>query len=223
MRPERVALFGYAHVPWMKKHQGMIDETALPGSLERYRQCQAATDVLLAEGYQKVGFDHFAVPGDKLAIASRAGTLRRNFQGYTVDGHDALIGLGASAIGRLPQGYVQNVVATHEYQRRANEGVTAIERGVALTADDRVRGYAIERLLCDFSLDFTDLRERFGEIAEPVVQDAVAVALEDGNGTTRLLPGRLEVTDIGRPFVRTVAAALDAYLDVGGARYSKAV
>ena len=223
MRPERVALFGYAHVPWMKKHQGMIDETALPGSLERYRQCQAATDVLLAEGYQKVGFDHFAVPDDKLAIASRAGTLRRNFQGYTVDGHDALIGLGASAIGRLPQGYVQNVVATHEYQRRANEGVTAIERGVALTADDRVRGYAIERLLCDFSLDFTDLRERFGEIAEPVVQDAVAVALEDGNGTTRLLPGRLEVTDIGRPFVRTVAAALDAYLDVGGARYSKAV
>ena len=113
LHPERVALFGYAHVPWMKKHQGMIDEKTLPDATERYRQCEAATEVLVAQGYERVGFDHFALPHDKLAIASRTGALRRNFQGYTVDPHDALIGLGASAIGRLPQGYVQNVVSTH--------------------------------------------------------------------------------------------------------------
>ena len=223
LRPERIALFGYAHVPWMKKHQAMIDEASLPNSLERYRQSQAAAAELLANGYQPIGFDHFALPHDSLAIASRTGRLHRNFQGYTVDEHDALIGLGASAIGRLPQGHIQNVVATHEYERRALAGTGAVEKGVALSEDDNVRGYAIERLLCDFALDFGDLRSRFGQAAEPVIDDAVNFAMGDQNGLSNLLPGRLEVTDQGKPFVRTVAAALDAYLQVGGARYSKAV
>lgn len=223
MRPERVALFGYAHVPWMKKHQSMIDEKALPDALERYRQSQAAAAELLALGYERVGFDHFALLHDSLAMACRSGRLHRNFQGYTTDEHDALIGLGASAIGRLPQGYVQNTVSTHEYQRLALEGRGVIARGVALTSDDCVRGYAIERLLCDFHLDFADLRHRFGAAAEPVVEDAVAVALNDEHGIARLLPGRLEVTDRGRAFARTVAAGLDAYLQVGAARYSQAV
>lgn len=223
LRPERVALFGYAHVPWMKKHQGMIDEKTLPDATQRYLQSQAATAELLASGYERVGFDHFALPHDRLAIARRTGKLRRNFQGYTADQHDALIGLGASAIGRLPQGYVQNVVSTHEYQRRALAGAGVIDRGVALTRDDHVRAHAIERLLCDFVLDFAALRSSFGADANPVVEDAVAIALNDENGLVRLLPGRLEVTDIGRPFVRTVAAGLDAYLQVGSARYSKAV
>ena len=223
MRPERVALFGYAHVPWMKKHQGMIDEKALPDSTQRYLQSQAAAAELVAHGYERIGFDHFALAHDRLAIASRTGRLRRNFQGYTADQHDALIGLGASAIGRLPQGYVQNVVSTHEYQRRAMDGAGATERGVALTRDDHVRGYAIERLLCDFSLDFAALRTTFGVDANPVIEDAVAIALNDEHGIARLLPGRLEVADHGRPFVRSIAAGLDAYLRIGSARYSKAV
>lgn len=223
LRPERIALFGYAHVPWIKKHQGMIDEASLPNSLERYRQSHAAATELLANGYEPIGFDHFALPHDSLAIASRTGRLHRNFQGYTVDAQDALIGLGASAIGRLPQGHIQNVVATHEYERRALAGKGAVEKGVALTEDDRIRGYAIERMLCDFALDFVDLRSRFGKAADPVIDDAVNFAMADQNGLSNLLPGRLEVTARGRPFVRTVAAALDAYLQVGGARYSKAV
>ena len=223
MRPERVALFGYAHVPWMKKHQGMIDEKALPDSTQRYLQSQAAAAELVAHGYERIGFDHFALAHDRLAVASRTGRLRRNFQGYTADQHDALIGLGASAIGRLPQGYVQNVVSTHEYQRRAMDGAGATERGVALTRDDHVRGYAIERLLCDFSLDFAALRTMFGADANPVIEDAVAIALNDEHGIARLLPGRLEVADHGRPFVRSIAAGLDAYLRIGSARYSKAV
>lgn len=223
LRPERVALFGYAHVPWMKKHQGMIDDKALPDSIERFRQNEAAAAELVAQGYERIGFDHFALGHDRLALASRAGHLRRNFQGYTADQHDALIGLGASAIGRLPQGYVQNVVSTHEYQRRALDGAGAVERGVALTRDDHVRGHAIERLLCDFTLDFAALRSAFGADANAVVEDAVAIAMNDEHGIARLLPGRLEVTDRGRPFVRSIAAGLDAYFGVGGARYSKAV
>ena len=223
LRPDRVALFGYAHVPWMKKHQTMIEETALPDTAERSRQSVAAAAVFTGDGYERIGFDHFALPGDSMAVAARNGTLARNFQGYTADRHDALIGLGASAIGRLPQGYVQNVVATHEYQRRVLAGEGAIERGVALTGDDRVRGHAIERLMCQFALDFAELRQRFGAAAEPVIADAVAFADTDGDGLVRLLPGQMKVTDAGRPFVRTVAAALDAYLADDKARYSKAV
>jgi oxygen-independent coproporphyrinogen-3 oxidase len=223
LRPERVALFGYAHVPWMKKHQSMIDEKALPDATGRFLQSEAAAAELVSRGYERVGFDHFAVPHDRLAIASRAGRLRRNFQGYTADQHDALIGLGASAIGRLPQGYVQNVVSTHEYQRRAMGGMGVVERGVALTREDYVRGHAIERLLCDFGLDFGSLRTIFGADANPVVEDAIAMAISDEHGVVRLLPERLEVTDRGRPFVRSIAASLDAYLKVGNARYSKAI
>ncbi len=223
LRPERVALFGYAHVPWMKKHQTMIDEAALPGALERYRQSRAAAEELLKAGYEPVGFDHFALPHDRLAMASRSGTLHRNFQGYTADDHDALIGLGGSAIGRLPQGYVQNVVATHDYQRRVLAGEGAVARGVTLSRDDVVRGHAIERLLCDFALDFVALRRLFGADAKPVIADAVAFVDGDQNGLARLLPGMMEVTESGRPFVRTVAAGLDAYLKTDTARYSRAV
>jgi len=223
LRPDRIALFGYAHVPWMKKHQNMIDEAALPNSLERYRQSQAAAAELVAQGYDRIGFDHFALPHDSLAIANRTGKLHRNFQGYTVDNHAALIGLGASAIGRLPQGYIQNVVSTHDYMRRALDGRGAVEKGVALTDDDRVRGHAIERLLCDFALDFAELREKFGVLAEPVIADAIKAAEDDPHGIARLLHGRLEITAEGKPFARSLAAGLDAYLQVGPARYSKAV
>ncbi|HTM76675.1 MAG TPA: radical SAM protein, partial [Devosia sp.] len=221
--PDRVALFGYAHMPWLKKHQTMIDETVLPDDQQRFAQAQSAADALLSAGYIKIGFDHFALPHDSMAIAARAGTLNRNFQGYTVDRHDALIGLGASAIGRLPQGYVQNVVATHDYQHRALAGADLIARGVAFTADDRLRGHVIERLMCDFIMDFTQLRHRFGAAAEPVIQQAIAFAAADSNGLVNLMPDALSVTEAGRPFVRNVAAVFDAYLAQDPARYSKAI
>ncbi|NJL73018.1 MAG: radical SAM protein, partial [Candidatus Competibacteraceae bacterium] len=133
MRPDRIALFGYAHVPWMKKHQSMIDDAALAGVVDRHRHAELAADYLVTEGYERVGIDHFALPHDSMAQAARDGTLVRNFQGYTVDQADALIGLGASSIGRLPQGYVQNVPAIAGYQRRVLEGDLAVERGIALT------------------------------------------------------------------------------------------
>jgi oxygen-independent coproporphyrinogen-3 oxidase len=223
LQPDRVALFGYAHVPWMKKHQTMIDETVLPDASERQRQSMAATAVFTCGGYERVGFDHFALPADSMAIAARDRTLARNFQGYTADRHEALIGLGASAIGHLPQGYVQNVVATHEYQRRLLTGEGAVDRGVEFSDNDRVRGFAIERLMCQFELDFSELRKKFGPLAEPVIEDAVSVALNDKNNLVFLQPGRLTVTEGGRPFVRTVASGLDAYLFEGKARYSKAI
>ena len=120
--PERIALFGYAHVPWLKRHQRLIDETALPDAEARFRGSQLAADLVTAWGYERIGIDHFALPHDPLAVASRAGQLRRNFQGYTDDTCEVLLGLGASAVGRLPQGYVQNAVPVEEYSRRVGSG-----------------------------------------------------------------------------------------------------
>ncbi|WIJ26960.1 oxygen-independent coproporphyrinogen III oxidase [Devosia sp. RR2S18] len=223
MRPDRIALFGYAHVPWVKKHQNMIDEAALPDSLARYDQSVAAAEELVRGGYVDIGMDHFALPHDAMAVAANAGRLHRNFQGYTVDAHDALIGLGASAIGKLPQGYVQNVVATHEYQRRSFAGEGIVDRGVAITETDAPRGYAIERLMCDFALDFDDLRQRFGQQADPVVAVASELARCDVDGLVALSTNGIELSSTGRPFVRSIAAGFDAYLNQNSARYSKAV
>jgi oxygen-independent coproporphyrinogen-3 oxidase len=223
MSPDRVALFGYAHVPWVKKHQSMIDSEALPGAFDRFDQAEAAAEALKAGGYVQVGMDHFSLPHDSLAKTAIQGKLHRNFQGYTVDAHEALIGLGASAIGRLPQGYVQNVVSTHEYQRRALATGDVIDRGVSITGQDAARSFAIERIMCDFSLEFEELRTRYGGLAEPIIEDAIDLAMQDTDGIVALLPGRLAVTEVGRPFVRTVASTFDAYLGVGAARYSRAV
>src|SRR5262249_10153239 len=110
LAPNRVALFGYAHMPALKPHQRLIDERALPGGAERWAQFEAAAGLLQQAGYLWIGLDHFARSDDPLAVASAKGQLRRNFQGYTTDRCEALIGLGASAIGALPEGYAQNVV-----------------------------------------------------------------------------------------------------------------
>lgn len=223
LRPDRLALFGYAHVPWMKTHQRMIDEAALPGVAERFRQSQAAAEMIRAAGYEAVGIDHFALPADALAMAAREGRLHRNFQGYTTDAAPALIGLGASAIGSLPQGYVQNTTPTGEYIRSAESHGFSTARGVAFTAEDRLRGWVIERLMCDFSVPLDELATRFGNAADPILQEMRYAALRDGDGLLSLSEKAFSVTDRGRPFVRTVASTFDAYLAGGAGRHSVAV
>ena len=155
---QRLALFGYAHVPWFKRHQRLIDEAALPGLSERLEQAQVAAETLTGLGYQAIGLDHFALPDDELAIAAREKRLRRNFQGYTTDEADALIGLGASAIGKLPQGFVQNASDLAGYSRAVSAGHFATVKGLALSDSDRLRGAIIERLMCDLAVDL----ETFG-------------------------------------------------------------
>lgn len=221
--PDRVALFGYAHVPWMKKHQTMIPEKALPNVYDRYRQMTLAAGMLVDAGYQAIGIDHFAKPGDTLARAVRDGELRRNFQGYTDDGADALIGLGASAIGKLPQGYVQNMVATGEYERMADGDGLCVIRGIELSMEDRVRAFAIERIMCDFSLDFFALEQLFGVEAERVVAEAVHFARGERDGLVLLSGDRFILTEAGKPFARSIAAAFDTYLANGHGRHSVAV
>jgi oxygen-independent coproporphyrinogen III oxidase len=220
--PDRIALFGYAHVPWMKKHQKMIPEAVLPDTAERFRQMQEAARMLVEAGYQPIGIDHFAKPDDSLAIAERNGELRRNFQGYTDDPANALIGLGASSIGQMPQGYVQNMHATSEYQRMVDETGLAAVRGIALTDGDRMRAWVIERLMCDFGFSFAELRTLYPRIAETVIAEA-RVAARDLPEVCRLDGDDFLLTDDGRPFARSVAAVFDAYLANGKGRHSLAV
>ncbi|MDO6963278.1 oxygen-independent coproporphyrinogen III oxidase [Rhizobium alvei] len=223
LSPDRVALFGYAHVPWMKKHQTMIDETSLPGSTMRFDLMVRAGDMLREAGYQAIGIDHFAKPDDKLAIAAREGTLTRNFQGYTDDQATALIGLGASAIGRLPQGYIQNIPATGMYQKAVEQGVLAAARGFELSDDDRMRAWAIERIMCDFALDFDELVKRFGSAASQIIAEAQDLVASDSDRHVSIADSRLVVAPEAQPFVRSIAARFDAYLANGKGRHSVAV
>ncbi|WP_454700773.1 oxygen-independent coproporphyrinogen III oxidase [Agrobacterium burrii] len=221
--PDRVALFGYAHVPWMKKHQSLIPEHALPDIAERYRQMTMAGEMLKQAGYKAIGIDHFAKPADTLCQAAEAGELRRNFQGYTTDTADALIGLGASSIGRLPQGYVQNMVATGEYQRIVGEGGFAIVKGIELSEEDHLRSHVIERLMCDFALDFADLDQRFGKASHSVRTQAQHFAAGNNDGVVRMDADIFALTELGRPFARNIAAIFDTYLGNGRGRHSVAV
>jgi oxygen-independent coproporphyrinogen-3 oxidase len=221
LNPQRLALFGYAHVPWFKTHQKMIDAAQLPGLAQRIEQSRAAAKVLQELAYKAIGIDHFADPADDLAIAAREGRLHRNFQGYTTDAADALIGLGASSIGRLPQGYVQNAPDLAGYARAVSAGRLATVRGIALSDDDRLRARIIERLMCDLSVDLdavagANARRQFG----PEIESLAPLAEE---GIVAIDGSRISFSADARPFVRLVAAAFDAYLRAGAARHSLAV
>jgi oxygen-independent coproporphyrinogen-3 oxidase len=220
--PDRVALFGYAHVPWMKSHQKMIPEDALPDRFERFAQAELAAKLLVEAGLEPIGFDHFARPDDKLAIAARNGKLKRNFQGYTDDAADALIGLGASSIGQLPQGYVQNITATGEYSKAVLAGGVATAKGFALTPDDKLRAHAIATLLCYFRLTEKDVAG-FGAAGRALMTEAEAIALTDEDGLTEMQGGDFVVTERGRMYVRVIASRFDTYFGTGTARHSAAV
>jgi oxygen-independent coproporphyrinogen III oxidase len=223
LAPSRLAIFGYAHAPWFAKRQTLIDAAALPGAAERLRQAATARKTLADRGYVAIGLDHFALPDDPMAVALRAGNLRRNFQGYTVDQAEALLPFGASSIGRLPQGYAQNAADVGSWRRAIEAGRFAIVKGIALSRDDLARAAVIERLMCDFSVDY-------GMIAENMLGDVAAFDAAEADLAQLIREGvasqegrRVSITEAGRPFMRLVAAAFDAYLPTRAARHSVAV
>ena len=160
LSPDRIALFGYAHVPWMKKHQRLIDESELPGPAERMAQAASAGAQIAAAGYRRIGIDHFARPSDSLAKAQEEGRLRRNFQGYTDDAASVLIGIGASSIGQSPLAIVQNEVAIGRYRAAVDGGRLAPARGIrARRGTTASAPWIIERLMCDFGFSFAACEE----------------------------------------------------------------
>jgi oxygen-independent coproporphyrinogen-3 oxidase len=219
LAPSRLAIFGYAHLPSKLRHQRLIDEASLPNAVERFAQANRLSTILAQAGYVRIGLDHFARPDDPLATQS----VNRNFQGYTTDHADALIGLGASAIGKLPQGYVQNAVAIGDYARRIRETGFATTRGIAFTEDDRIRGYVIERLMCDFEFPRRELEEKFGAASRSVIDEAELLLESEQDHLIERTSDGFRVTNKGRPFVRSIAACFDSYLGKVNAQHSMGV
>ena len=220
LRPQRVAVFGYAHVPWFRPQQKLILDADLPASAQRLAQAEAAHETLVQFGYQPVGLDHYARPGD--TMVAQGGKLGRNFQGYTDDDADALVGLGASAISRLPQGFAQNQPAVGNYSRAIAEGKLATTKGIALSADDRLRGHIIERLMCDMAVD---LDAAVGEIglAADFSDEIESLQPYRDNGSVEIEGHCIRITEKGRPYLRLVASTFDTYLGQAKSRHSVAV
>ncbi len=218
--PDRVALYGYAHVPWMSRRQQMIPSEAMPAPQERLALFEVARDLFLADGYQDIGIDHFAKPTDGLAIAARSGHLRRNFQGYTDDSAPILVGLGASSISRFPQGYAQNVSGTSDYTKAVRAGRFPTHRGHVFAGQDLLRARIIEALMCDFRVNRAELA-RYGAARSEVdaMLTTVAAAFP---GMVRLDDAALTILDHARPLTRVIARAFDAY-DQAKAQHSAAI
>ena len=208
LAPDRLSLFGYAHVPHMAKRQRLIPEEALPGDRARFALFTQASDTFQAQGYLPIGIDHFALPGDSLVEAARTGGLRRNFQGYTDDACPTLLGLGASSISRVG-GYFQNAPRTADYARNVANGTLPIARRHTWTSQDRLRGRMIEMLLCEYGINFARLRNEFPSLGSLQVE-LLACTAKFGD-IVRLDETGFWITPGSEPLVRAVAQFFDAY------------
>ena len=213
-RANRIALFGYAHVPHMLPRQRRIDGTALPGQEARFRMAAAGHAQLTAAGYRAIGFDHFAQPGDPLSRAADAGTLRRNFQGFTDDPAPVLVGLGASAISSFPTLLAQNEKNSGRYRMLLSQGRLATALGKRRSVEDRRRGSIIEELLCRG-------RAKVDQATADAVSERLRPYLEPG--LAAFINGYLEIADKGLPYARSIAAAFDPYRQQSVRRFSSAI
>ena len=211
LAPERMTLFGYAHVPWMFSHMKLIKEDDLPNAEERLNLFNEALQRLNDAGYIHIGLDHFSKTGSEMAVAQQEGRLHRNFQGYTTDTAKTLLAFGASAISTLPSGFIQNRSAARDYMQAIKDGGLATKRGVAISDEDRLRSYIIERLMCDFHIDLEAVCDQFGvpvgnlagdmKKLDPLIADELVAV--DG--------WRVDVLPRGRMLVRMACAAFDQY------------
>lgn len=226
MAPDRLALFNFAYLPSMFRHQRAIDPAALPAPEDKLRMLEDATNILMEAGYVFIGMDHFARPEDPLAKALQEGTLTRNFQGYSTCAESDLIGFGVSSISEVAGGYAQNVKTMTEYADALMAGRFATCRGLAMSADDELRRRVIMDVMCHFRLDKREVERRFGIDFDRTFGDALK-ALEPmaADGLVEIGPDAIEVTPLGRFLVRNVAMAFDAYLGepAAAARYSRTV
>jgi len=210
LNPDRVALYGYAHVPWMAKRQQMIPSDALPTPEERLALFETARRLFLWDNYTEIGIDHFAAKGDGLDVALRNGTLRRNFQGYTDDTSEVLIGVGASSISRFPQGYAQNAPATSAHTGAIREGRFSTSRGHVFKGEDTLRARLIEALMCDFRIDTAEICGSF-DISRRALRDMFDKVNRDFEGLLQITEDGLFVPTEVRPLTRLIAQHFDAY------------
>lgn len=206
MKPDRIACFGYAHLPQRRANQRLIDESILPDADERFAQASAVAESFINHGYKAVGIDHFALPDDTLAIAAENGTLHRNFQGYTTDRCNTLIGFGPSSISQYPGGYTQNISDVGQYSKRVGAGDFATVRGYTMRDVDRQRAGIITALMCNFRVDLNT--------AAPGVEFSDELALLRplvADGLVEVQNGVITATEDGKPLIRLVAATFDEF------------
>lgn len=220
MHPTRIAMFQYAHVPWIKPAQKALEKYAMPGSEAKSDMFAIATEVFGAVGYEPVGMDHFALPGDALLEAQRSGTLQRNFEGYTTHGGLDLVGLGVSAIGGFGGVYAQDLKDRKAWTAAIEAGRLPTERGFVLSAEDELRRRVIMELFCNLFTAISGAElpvlARSVDALGPLVADGIVEVQPAGEGV------RVAITALGRHFIRNVCAVFDAYLeaDAGARRYS---
>lgn len=227
LRPDRIALFNYAHVPWLKKHMAMIKEHTLPKPNEKLDIFEHAIGELLRQGYRYIGMDHFALPENELAIAQADKTLQRNFMGYTTCADSDLYAFGVSSIGDLDRAYLQNERVVAKYIELMKEQELPVKRGMTLSDDDRLRREVINRLFCVLMVDKQAVEKEFGitfdtyfatelEELKPLAEDGLVV----------LEPGAIHVTPRGQVLLRNIAMPFDAYLrqrPIGDRKFSKTI
>lgn len=221
LSPDRVALYGYAHVPWMAKRQQLIPTDALPTPEDRLDLFDTARRLFLWDKYAEIGIDHFATQDDGLTHALNTGRLKRNFQGYTDDHSDVLIGIGASSISRFPQGYAQNAPATSAHTKAIREGGFSISRGHLFKGQDILRARLIEALMCDFRIDTAEIL-RDHNITAAELQEMYQTANATFDGLLSISEDGLFIPPEARALTRMVAHTFDAY-DLSKAGHSSAI
>jgi oxygen-independent coproporphyrinogen-3 oxidase len=216
MRPDRIAVYSYAHVPWLRPHQRSIDARDLPDAGLKFELFGAAVQSFLAGGYDPIGMDHFALPHDELAVAARARRLHRNFMGYTTRPATDMVGVGTSAIGDVRGAFAQNVKKLPAYYAAIDARRFPVERGYILSPDDLIRRYVITELMCNFHLSRGTVEARFGvDFDEYFRGELTSLAGPNGpvkDGFLRIDSDALTVTPRGRLFVRNICMTFDRYL-----------
>jgi oxygen-independent coproporphyrinogen-3 oxidase len=222
LAPSRIALFGYAHVPWMKKQQKALDRFPMPDQRQRARLASLARS-RLEDAYRPIGIDHFARAGDSLDLAQQSGSLRRNFQGYTTDQADTLLAFGPSSISRLPQGFIQAQSDTQIWMKQVRAGTLPVARGIAMSMDDKLRSQIIEYLMCGLSVDVDAVSRQYDADPAQFLPALQAVQPFLDHGMAVLSGWQLTIKPEWRVAARSIAALFDAYLDHGKVRHSAAV
>ncbi|HLF17839.1 MAG TPA: oxygen-independent coproporphyrinogen III oxidase [Candidatus Omnitrophota bacterium] len=213
LKPDRIALYSFAYVPWLKKHQNKIDPGALPNNNEKMEIFLQSREQFTSGGYEAIAMDHFALKNDELAKAFHKGKLYRNFMGYTVKPADEYVGLGMTAIGFLENTYFQNEKTLPEYYARLDQNQLPIERGKALSQDDRIRQWTINSLMCQFYVD-KPLFHKFFNIPfdEYFRREQGQIQRCADDGLLEISVERIRVTELGKVFIRNVCMHFDQYL-----------
>jgi oxygen-independent coproporphyrinogen-3 oxidase len=225
LKPDRFAIFNYAHVPWMRPAQKLLERAGLPDAQTKLELLQLCIERLTAAGYVYIGMDHFALPGDELVRAQRDQSLQRNFQGYSTRAGVEICGFGVSSISQGAVGFRQNVKDMETYRARLSRGLLPVEKGYELTGEDRLRGDVIMRLMCDLALDYGAMSAKWGIDFQSHFAEALAQLKEPAEDGLLVWTDRgFAVTERGRLFIRNLAMCFDAYLEPAqSGRYSRTV